>query len=65
MRPLVPDDLQGAGRTVLGDATSLLAAQVPDVPVTSVLRSGATVSTLLSVADAADAIILGRRRCRR
>ena len=60
MRPFVPDGREGAGRTVLGDATSLLAAQAPDVPVRSVLRSGATVSTLLSVAEAADAIILGR-----
>ncbi len=60
MRPLVPDDLEGAGRVVLSDARSLVAAQAPGVPVTTVLRSGATVSTLLSVADAADAIILGR-----
>lgn len=60
MRPLVPGDRESAGRTVLGDAVSLLAAQSPDVPVTTVLRSGATVSTLLSVADAADEIILGR-----
>lgn len=60
MRPLVPDDREGAGRSILRDATSMLATQAPAVPVTSVLRSGATVSTLLSVADAADAIILGR-----
>jgi nucleotide-binding universal stress UspA family protein len=58
-RPLVPDDLESIGRTILARATALAIESAPGRSVTPLLRAGPTVPTLVDLAAGARMIVLG------
>lgn len=60
MLPLIRDDFEQVGRRVLREATAVVAETAPSCEVSTVLRVGATVSTLLDAADGAHLVVLGR-----
>lgn len=60
MRPLVPDDLMSTGRAILAEARAMLAVQAPDLEVSNELLAGSASASLLSVAEGARTIVVGR-----
>ncbi|GAA2155956.1 universal stress protein [Nocardioides koreensis] len=60
MLPLIRDDFEQLGRRILREAAEIVTEAAPSCEVSTVLRAGPTVSTLLSAADGAHLIVLGR-----
>jgi nucleotide-binding universal stress UspA family protein len=59
MRPLIPDDLRDVGRSILTDARRAVAEVTPDLPVRTVLETGAVVPELVRLARDARLLVLG------
>ncbi|MFC4783581.1 universal stress protein [Nocardioides sp. MAHUQ-72] len=61
MLPLIRDDFEQVGRKILGEALGVVAEVDPGCEVSSVLRTGPTVTTLLDAAEGAHLVALGRQ----
>ena len=60
MRPLVPDDLTGVGRSLLLDAREVAAPHLEGVAVSTSVLTGATSARLVAAASGARMVVLGR-----
>ena len=60
MLPLIRDDFEQVGRRILRESAEMVAETAPSCEVSTVLRAGPTVSTLLGAAEDARLIVLGR-----
>jgi nucleotide-binding universal stress UspA family protein len=60
MLPLIRDDFEQLGRRILRESAEVVAGAAPSCEVSTVLRAGPTVSTLLDAAEGAHLIVLGR-----
>lgn len=59
MRPLVPDDLAGVGRTILAEAANEAGRQAPGLEVSRSLRHGDAAAALLVASRTAALLVLG------
>jgi nucleotide-binding universal stress UspA family protein len=60
MLPLIRDDFEQVGGRILRESAAVVTQAAPGCDVSTVLRTGPTVSTLLDEADGAHRIVLGR-----